>query len=233
MSYCTRFWVPGRFTQNMTKCTCLRGMTKNYLFSRLWSFSWAIAHSFGGSGTIYEVYVMFERHDKNFPFFVFYGQFWSYCPQFWGPEAIYKAHNSRYMLKRHHQKCVVFVFMALFVSYCPQFWSSEAIYTKYDKMYMFDRHDKNLSIFVFMVVFVSFCLQFWGSSVIYKVYVMFETHNKKLSAFTLYGKFNELLPTVLGFQGDLQGPWHSVHVWEAWPKTRHFCVYGRFMSYCP
>jgi hypothetical protein len=102
--------------------------------------------------------------------------------------------------------------MALFVSYCPQFWGSGEIYTKYDKMYRFDRHDKNLFIFAFMVIFVSFCLQFWGFSVIYKVYVMFQTHDKKLSTFTLYGKFNELLPTVLGFRGDLQGPRHSVHV---------------------
>jgi hypothetical protein len=35
-----------------------------------------------------------------------------------------------------------------------------------------------------------------------------------------------ILPTVLGFQGDLQGPWHSVYFWEAWPKTCHFCISG-------
>jgi hypothetical protein len=26
-----------------------------------------------------------------------------------------------------------------------------------------------------------------------------------------------------GFRGDFEGPWHSVHVWQAWPKTHHFC----------
>jgi hypothetical protein len=36
------------------------------------------------------------------------------------------------------------------------------------------------------------------------------------------------LPIVLGFRGDLQGPWHSVHVWEAWPRTHRFCVLGTF-----
>jgi hypothetical protein len=41
------------------------------------------------------------------------------------------------------------------------------------------------------------------------------------------------LPTVLGFWGDLQGPWHSLNVWEVWPKTHHFYFLGRFMSYCP
>jgi hypothetical protein len=40
------------------------------------------------------------------------------------------------------------------------------------------------------------------------------------------------LPIVLGFRGDLQGQWQSVHVWEAWPKTHRFCVSGRFKSYC-
>jgi hypothetical protein len=32
----------------------------------------------------------------------------------------------------------------------------------------------------------------------------------------------------LGFRGDLQGRWHSVHVWEAWPKTCRFNVIGPF-----
>jgi hypothetical protein len=36
------------------------------------------------------------------------------------------------------------------------------------------------------------------------------------------------LPTVLGLWGDLHGPWHSVHVCEAWPKTCHFYIFGPF-----
>jgi hypothetical protein len=51
---------------------------------------------------------------------------------------------------------------------------------------------------------------------------------KKLVIFRFYGHFRELLPTVLGFRVDLQGPWHSVHVWEAWPKTHRFCVLRTF-----
>jgi hypothetical protein len=31
-----------------------------------------------------------------------------------------------------------------------------------------------------------------------------------------------------GVLGDLHGPWHIVHVWEAWPKTHRFCVLGPF-----
>jgi hypothetical protein len=46
--------------------------------------------------------------------------------------------------------------------------------------------------------------------------------------FCVLGPFHELLPTVLVFCGDLQGPWHLVHVWVTWPKTHHFCVYGHF-----
>jgi hypothetical protein len=38
---------------------------------------------------------------------------------------------------------------------------------------------------------------------------MFERHDQKLVVFTFLGHFHELLPTVLGFWGDLQGPWHT------------------------
>jgi hypothetical protein len=41
---------------------------------------------------------------------------------------------------------------------------------------------------------------------------MFERHDKKNHHFCVYGHFRELLPTVLGFQTDLQCPSHSVHV---------------------
>jgi hypothetical protein len=32
----------------------------------------------------------------------------------------------------------------------------------------------------------------------------------------------------LGFRGDLQGPWHSVHFWEARQKIHRFCILGPF-----
>jgi hypothetical protein len=51
---------------------------------------------------------------------------------------------------------------------------------------------------------------------------------KKTHLFCVYGRFRELLPTVLGFRGDLQGQWHLVHVWVAWPKTHRFCILGPF-----
>jgi hypothetical protein len=41
------------------------------------------------------------------------------------------------------------------------------------------------------------------------------------------------LPTVLGFRGNLQGLWHLVHVWQAWPKTCRICVYGHFCELLP
>jgi hypothetical protein len=37
-----------------------------------------------------------------------------------------------------------------------------------------------------------------------------------------------LWPNILEFWGNLQGIWQSVHVWEAWPKTRHFYILGPF-----
>jgi hypothetical protein len=50
---------------------------------------------------------------------------------------------------------------------------------------------------------------------------------------SVYGHFFEVLPIVLGCQSDLQGPWHSVHVWEAWSKTHRFCVYDYFCELLP
>jgi hypothetical protein len=37
----------------------------------------------------------------------------SYCPQFCGSGAIYKAHDTQYMFERHDQKLVVFAFLAV------------------------------------------------------------------------------------------------------------------------
>jgi hypothetical protein len=91
---------------------------------------------------------------------------------------------------------------------------------------------KNLSFLRFRAVFMSYCPLFWGSMEIYKEYdnmYILERNDKKL----VYGRFCELLPTILGFRDDLQGPRHSIHVWEAWPKTRRFCVYGHFCELLP
>jgi hypothetical protein len=45
--------------------------------------------------------------------------------------------------------------------------------------------------------------------------------------------FVSYCPQFWGFQGDLQGPWHRVHVWEAWPKTHRFCVSDHFRELLP
>jgi hypothetical protein len=73
--------------------------------------------------------------------------FVSYCPQFWGSEVIYKAHDTEYMFGRHDTKLIVFAFLAIFMSYCPQSWVSRVIYMAHDSQYMFERHDRKLAIF--------------------------------------------------------------------------------------
>jgi hypothetical protein len=68
---------------------------------------------------------------------------------------------------------------------------------------------KTSSFLPFKAVFVSYCPQFWGAGVINKAHdthYMFERHDQKLIVFCIYGRFRELLSTVLGFRGDLQGP---------------------------
>jgi hypothetical protein len=39
-----------------------------------------------------------------------------------------------------------------------------------------------------------------------KTRYMFDSYGQKLVAFVFYGYFHELLPIVLGFQGNLHGP---------------------------
>ena len=41
---------------------------------------------------------------------------------------------------------------------------------------------------------------------------MFESYDQKLLVFAFYGRFHELLHTILGLHGDLDGPLDSMHV---------------------
>src|SRR3954468_3982092 len=68
---------------------------------------------------------------------------------------------------------------------------------------------KNSSFSCFMVIFMSYCPRFWGSRRIcmpLKNPYMFDSYDHKLVVFAFYFRCHELLPTVLGLQGDLQRP---------------------------
>jgi hypothetical protein len=52
----------------------------------------------------------------------------------------------------------------------------------------------------------------------------------KNSLFLRLWSFLWAIAIVLWFWGGLDGPWHSVHVWEAWPKTCHFYIFELFSS---
>jgi hypothetical protein len=56
---------------------------------------------------------MSEWHVPKLNIFVFMAVFVSYCPQFWGSGAIYKANDTQYMFERHDQNLIVFVFLAV------------------------------------------------------------------------------------------------------------------------
>jgi hypothetical protein len=144
--------------------------------------------------------------------------------------------------------------MAVFVSYCPQFWGSRAIYKANDTQYMFERHDQKLIVFAFLAVSwaiahslgfprwftrpmtLSTCLggmtenssflHLW--TFLWAIAHYFGVLGQFIRNMTICTCFRELLSIVLGLWGDLQGPWHSVNVWEAWPKTHHFYVFEPF-----
>src|SRR4051812_3515215 len=68
---------------------------------------------------------------------------------------------------------------------------------------------KHSSFSCFLVIFMSYCPLFWGSRRICmprKNPNMFERYDQKIVVFTFYCHFHELLPKVLGLQGDLQQP---------------------------
>jgi hypothetical protein len=50
----------------------------------------------------------------------------------------------------------------------------------------------------------------------------------KNSSFLRLWPFWWAIAHSFGVLGDLHGPWHLVHIWEAWPKTHRFCILGSF-----
>jgi hypothetical protein len=113
----------------MTLTTCLRGMSQNLSFLRLWPFSWSIAHSFGVPGRFtwpMTLSTCLRGMTKTLRFCVS-GRFMSDWPQSWVSGVIYKSPDTQYIFGRHDQKLVIFAFMDIFLSYCPLFWGSRAI----------------------------------------------------------------------------------------------------------
>jgi hypothetical protein len=139
------------------------------------------------------------------------------------------------MFDRHDKKLIVFAFMAIFVSYCPLIWvyGGGGLHGPWHSVYVWEAWPKIYCFYIFgpFSWAIAHCFGFPRWFTIPMTHYMFERHVPKVIVFFDYGRFCELLPTVLGFRGDLQGQWHSVHVWEAWPKTHCFCVYGCFLSY--
>jgi hypothetical protein len=60
---------------------------------------------------------------------------------------------------------------------------------------------------------------------------IFERHDQKLNVLAFQGHFHELLPIVLGFRGELQAIWQSVHFREEWQKNLLFLCLWPFS--CP
>src|SRR3954463_15248944 len=100
-------------------------------------------------------------------------------------------------------------FISFFMSYCPQFWGYRAIYNDLKTRHMFMSYVRKLVVFVFMAIFMSYSPQYSSSRRIFlphKNSNMFERYDQKIVVFTFYCRFHELLPTILGLQGDLQRP---------------------------
>ena len=131
---------------------------------------------------------------KQSSFSFFMAIFMRNCPQFWGSKGIY-------MFESYDQTLVCFRLL------CP---FSEVINHNIGVPWLFKmtiKPDTCLSVMTknslfscFMAVFMSYCQEFCGSKMIY----MFESHDQAIVVFAYYGRFHELLPIFLGFQGDLK-----------------------------
>src|SRR3954463_11077358 len=108
------------------------------------------------------------------------------------------------MFERYDQKVVVFAFLVVFMSYCPQFWVLGRFAWLVRPDTCLGVRTKNSLFSCFMAVFMSYFPHFLGSGAICmprKTRYMFEIYDQKLVSFALYGRFHELLPTVLGVSG--------------------------------
>src|SRR3954471_2586094 len=108
------------------------------------------------------------------------------------------------MFERYDQKVAVFAFMVVFMSYCPQFWVLGRFAWLVRPDTCLGVRTKNSSFSRFMAVFMSYIPHFLGSRAICmprKTRYMFESYDQKLIVFAFYGRFHELLPTVLGVSG--------------------------------
>src|SRR3954462_12797889 len=105
--------------------------------------------------------------------------------------------------------------MSVFMSYCPQFGVPRRFAWLVRPNTCLRVMTKNSLFSRFMAVFMSYCPQFWGSKAICKARktrYMFESYDKKLTVFAFYGRFQEILPTFYGFQGDSHPSYDPIHV---------------------
>jgi hypothetical protein len=169
---------------------------------------------------------------KNSSFLRCRAVFLSNCPLFWGSMEIYKEYDSPYIFERHDQKLIVFCILwpfswAIAHSFGVLEWFTMSMTLSTCLWGM----TKNSSFWHFRAVFVSYFPLFWGSGVIYKVHdtkYMFVRHDQKLAIFCVFGPFLWAIAHCFGVPEWFKGPWHSVHVWEAWPKNHRFCVLRPF-----
>ena len=135
---------------------------------------------------------------KNSSFSHFMVVFMSYCRQFWGSGAIYKACETRTCLTGIIKNSS---FYGRFVSYCTLFWGPWMISKALTPATRFEGWQKTLCFSHFMAVswaIAHFVWVPWRFPRPVTLGTWFERCCQKLVVFTFYGRFHELLPTVLG-----------------------------------
>jgi hypothetical protein len=159
---------------------------------------------------------------KNSSFLCFRVVFMSYCPQFWGSREIYKAHDTRVHSSPTEKPPGS---PRTFSTVPNQQPSRQAMTALVPFLFPFslelDLGSQKLSRSLESKR-ESKCLMWLGRKAAYK------SSSSLAKRVTVRCSWNNIL-----------GSWERIkkighlHVWVTWPKTHHFCVYGRFCELLP
>jgi hypothetical protein len=222
-SYCPLFWHSMEIHKEYKSLYIpKRNDKKDLSFLRVWSFSWAIAHSFGVLGLSTRPTTLstcLRGMTKNSSFLHFRAVFVSYYPQFWDSGVIYKAHYTQHIFQRPDQKLVVFCILGPFSwAIAHSFGFPEWLTRSMTLSTCLRGMTKNSSFLHFRAIFVSYCPLFWGSVEIYQKYdslYILERNDKKNLSFLHVRPFSWAIAYSFGVLG-----------WSTRPMTLSTCLRG-------
>ena len=202
-------------------------MSKNSSFSRFMAVFISYCPRFGCSRAIcraHKTRYMFENYDQKLVVFTFYGRYHELLPNVLG----FKGDSQGSKDSIHDQNSSFSCFMDVFMSYCPQFWGSMGIFlARKDTIHVWELWTKTRRFRVLWAFSWAMAHNFgvprWFVRLVTPDTCLRDiTKNSPLSRFMEV--FMSYCPRFWGSVGIFMDRKETMHVWELWPKTRHFHV---------